>query len=219
LSIERSYVSSGIVEAVDSLVAWLHHPSSELREQVVSAIDDIGSERAVEPLIALLQDTDANVRQTAAHALGNLKSERAVEPLIALLQHTNANVRSAAAYALGKIGSERAVEPLIALLRHANANKRHVALEALSKPLEQENRRLLSRDLDGLKPFLDPRETISVERVAKAARVLNLSPEDVRARYEALGSRLKLGSSRLAVEANQDLQHQEDVEEFSPFFG
>jgi HEAT repeat protein len=127
--------------------------------------------------------------------LGNLGSERAIEPLLARLDDPDASVRRSVAYALGNLGSERAIEPLLAWLDDPDASMRIMALEALARGVEQEDRRLLSLNLDGVLSFLDPREIISVHRADEVALRLGLSSEDVRARYEALAPqfRLRLG--------------------------
>ena len=65
-------------------------------------------------------------------------------------------------------------------------------LEALSTGLEVADQKLLSRDLDGVIPFLDPREPISNLAVDRAASKLNLAPDEVRRRYEALADRFHL---------------------------
>lgn len=72
-----------------------------------------------------------------------------------------------------------------------------VALAALARITgDKTDRRLLSRDLDGRPPWLDRREAIDDEVVARAASELDISESEVRRRFEAisdrLGGRLKL---------------------------
>ncbi len=51
---------------------------------------------------------------------------------------------------------------------------------------------LLSRNSDGLRPFLDPREPVTEERVRKAAAKLGLPEAEVRRRYEELAEQLPI---------------------------
>jgi len=51
---------------------------------------------------------------------------------------------------------------------------------------------LLSRDLDGFNPFLDPREPINDAFAKRAASKLELTVEDVQVRYEKLAARFGL---------------------------
>ncbi len=53
-------------------------------------------------------------------------------------------------------------------------------------------RKLLSRDLNALNPFLDPQEEIDEERVRYAAENLKISLEEVRSRYQALAQQFLL---------------------------
>jgi len=70
--------------AVESLVAALSDPKSQVRVAAVSALEKIGDERAIPPLIDMLQDSDALVQETAASALASIGDTRAVRPLVAL---------------------------------------------------------------------------------------------------------------------------------------
>jgi len=125
-------------------------------------------------------------------ALGAIKSETAVEPLIVRLEHKDVGVRSAVAQALGAIKSETAVQPLIARLEDEDADVRRAVLSGLAQGLEEIDRKLLSCDLDGFNPFFDPREPINDVFAKRAASELELSVEDVQARYEPLAERFGL---------------------------
>ena len=178
--------------AVEPLLAWLDYPNSALLRSVTTALGNIGNERALEPLIARLEDQEADVRGAAAEALGNIGNERSVEPLIAKLNDPMIEISVAVAEALGRIGSERAVELLIANLEDPDAYTRRLSLQALSQEIPEIDRLLLSRDLDGLNPFLDPHKEISTEFASKAAEEVRLTIEEVKAHYEALAERFPL---------------------------
>jgi hypothetical protein len=178
--------------AVEPLIARLEDKDAGVRNAAAEALGAIKSETAVEPLIARLEHKDADVRNAVARALGAIKSETAVEPLIARLEDKDADVRNAAAEALGAIKSETAVEPLIARLEDKDAGVRRDALGGLAQGLEEIDRNLLSHDLDGIDPFLDPREPINDAFAKRAASKLELTVEDVQVRYEKLAARFGL---------------------------
>ena len=93
---------------------------------------------------------------------------------------------------MGSIKSEKSIEPLIARLEDEDANVRMAALGGLAQGLEEIDLKLLSRDLDGVNPFFDPREPINDLFAKKAASEFKLTVEDVRARYETLAERFGL---------------------------
>ena len=187
----------GSERAVEALTARLEDEDASVRRTAAAALGEIGSERAVEALTARLEDEDASVRRTAAAALGKIGGERAVEALTARLEDEDADVRQSAAAALGKSGGERAVEALTARLEDEDADVRRAALGSLARRLDDVDRRLLTRDLDGFDAFLDPREQFSRAQIDGAALKLNLSVDEVRTRYEALagGFGLRLESA------------------------
>jgi hypothetical protein len=54
------------------------------------------------------------------------------------------------------------------------------------------DRKLLSRDLDALDPFLDPQKEIDEKWVRHAAKSLKMPVEEVRNRYQALAQKFSL---------------------------
>ncbi|MDD4651625.1 MAG: HEAT repeat domain-containing protein, partial [Methanothrix sp.] len=125
-------------------------------------------------------------------ALGSIGSERAVEPLISRLDDSDEDVRRAVIDALGSIGSERSLAPLISRLDDSDEDVRRAAVDSMSKKLGHKERYLLSRDLDGMIPFIDPSEEINDVLVEMAAKKLDLSVIEVRACYESLAERFHL---------------------------
>jgi hypothetical protein len=84
-------------------------------------------------------------------------------------------------------------EVMLRLLSHTSPNVRKEALRALANICEDKSgRKLLSRDIDGLKPFLDSQEVISEKCVRKAARRLGMTVQEIRSRYEELAERYGL---------------------------
>ena len=141
-----------------------------------------------------MEDEDAGVQTAVAEALGAIKSEKAVDPLIERLKDKDEDigVRRAVAHALGAIKSETAVKPLIECLEDEDADVRQDALSGLVQGLEEIERKLLSCDLDGIDPFLDPREPINDAFAKRAASEFELTVEDIQVHYETLSARFGL---------------------------
>ncbi|MGH3822228.1 MAG: hypothetical protein ACRDRA_05215 [Pseudonocardiaceae bacterium] len=80
-----------------------------------------------------------------------------------------------------------------ALLEDNDTEVRTRALESLIHRTDPEDLRLLSRDLDGLRPFLDPAE-ISESWVDQVAKRTDMSVDEVKRWYEERAEtyRLKL---------------------------
>jgi HEAT repeat protein len=190
-------------EAVEALIARLADEDEEVRTAVAWALRELKAREAVEALIARLADEDGGVREAVAWALRELKAREAVEALIARLGDEDARVRRAAVSALGQIGGKRSISVLERSLSADDQNTRRAAVEALALRLSARDRQLLSRDLDGLWPFLDPREAVDEQRVQVAAAELKLAPEEVRRRYEDLAPRFAL---RLAWREQHELE-------------
>jgi hypothetical protein len=77
-------------------------------------------------------------------------------------------------------------------LEDPHAGVRRGALQALMKRGSREDAILLSRDLDGLAPILDPQEPVPADHATRAATTLGLTLEETRARYEALAAQYRL---------------------------
>ena len=178
--------------AIEPLIARLDDPEWLTRFYAARALGEIGSDRAIEPLIALLDDSDINLRRIATIALGNIGGDRVTDLLIHQLNDSNVSVQSATVIALGEIGSDRAIEPLISRLNDLDGSVREEAVGALLRGLNEIDQKLLSRNIDGMFPFLDPSMEISTKFAARAAETLGIKVEDVMARYEALAERFHL---------------------------
>lgn len=97
-----------------------------------------------------------------------------------------------AAGALARLKDHRGTAALKRFLGDASGEKRQLALGELIRDHEEVDKRLLSEDIDGVSPWLDPAGAISQNRIAAWARTLNLSEEEVRSRYIALAEELQL---------------------------
>ena len=164
---------------------------------IVRALGEIGDNRATDTLLARLQDTQENeeLRQAAATALGQIKDARATEALLARLQDAQENqeLRQVVAIALGRIGEARGIKVLSAYLQDTDEFLRCIALGGLASTcIDETDRELLSEDLDGFGPWLDPLSPITAERIALAADKLEKPREEIQQRYAALAERFGL---------------------------
>ena len=151
----------------------------------------------MKPLSQCVADTedDSKVRQAAAEALGRIGDASAVKPLSQCVADTedDSKVRQAAAEALGQIGGASALQVLKRTLRDDGSNVRRACLGGLAAARENEaNKKLLSQDIDGVAPWLDPRETITRSRMHRAAESLGMKISEVRRRYKALQAKYGL---------------------------
>jgi len=181
------------IRAVEPLIAKLDDPNRGAWGTAASALGEIKDIRAVEPLIAKLKDSQQNVRRTAASALGEIKDIRAVEPLFIKLDDSNQDVRQAASEALVMLGNEKMIKEQLDLLAANQRDIRITALQTLSRLCEDKiDRKLLSRDLDALAPFLDLEEEINKTQIYRTAKTLEIPIEEVVARYKALARKFPL---------------------------
>ncbi len=175
------------------LLRDLDHPSGQVRRAAAESLGAAGESGAVPALIAKLNEPAPEGRRAAVVALGALGDERAVDPLLGLIEDEDPDVRRAAFGALGRIGSDRAVDPLVPKLQDDQRRVRQAALGALVKILRDEtDQKLLSRDFDGVHPWLDPAFPIDAERRRRAAEALRLSDKEVVRRYQDLAKHLGL---------------------------
>ncbi|MDT4291908.1 HEAT repeat domain-containing protein [Methylomonas sp. MO1] len=167
---------------------------SEVRSAAVSALTEHYRDQAETfPLIKqCLQAEHSEVRSAAVSALTeHYRDQAETFPLIKqCLQAEHSEVRSAAVSALTEHYRDQAETfPLIKqCLQDEDSEVRRTAVSALAQKnyAESIKRRLLSRDLDNLDPWLDILEAITQVRIEKAAKRLNLSAEEIRQHYEEI---------------------------------
>jgi len=154
----------------------------------------VGVEKAAEarePLLAWLGADSLELRIAVVEALGKIGGESVVQPLILRLEDLDAEVQIAAAEALGKIGNQAAVMTLMRRLKDPEERVRCAALGGLAQR-SQQDAILLSLNLDGFAPFLDPHLPITEGSISDAAHHLQLTQEAIRALYEALAAEFHL---------------------------
>jgi hypothetical protein len=162
-------------------------------------------------LLSVVRDTRLRDASAACQALMRhevfLVRLRAREALIAAagskvarsslrkaLQDPDAGVRRESAEYLGKLLTMAATKSLKEALQDPDEGVRRAALLALVAK-RRTNAVLLSQDLDGEPPGLDPQETISLEHAEQAAQEVSWKIDRVIKRYESLASQydLRLG--------------------------
>ena len=174
--------------AVPALLDCLKDGDADVRRAAADALGAIKDPGTVPALLDRLKDGDADVRRAAADALGAIKDPGAVPALLDYLKDGDADVRRAAAAALGAIEDPGAVPALLDCLKDGDAAVRRAAVGALAMREGNEIRRMLSRDVDGIGPWLDPQVPIDAARVADVTRETNLSKTDVHRLYEEIAS-------------------------------
>ena len=187
----------GDKQAVPSLLAKLDDPDADVRTAVAEVLGQLGDKQAVPSLLAKLDDPDADVRTAVAEVLGQLGDKQAVDPLILLLEDRDHQVCAAAAAALTVLG-DRGSNRLAEFLSHDSPERRKAAVKELVRIRgKAKEGTLLSRDLDGTDPWIDPRTPITETRVEAAARRLGLTTDEARSVYQSIAADFQLVLERV----------------------
>jgi HEAT repeat protein len=176
-------------QAVPPLLAKLDDPKPQIRWIAIEALGRLGDRQAVPPLLAKLDDPENFIRWIAIEALGRLGDQQATESLILLVEDRDHRVSLAAAAALVALGADRGSIALTEFLTHGSALWRKAAVREIVRirdiPIEK---KLLSRDLDGKNPWIDPDKNITEARITTAARDLGITAREVRSLYESIAA-------------------------------
>ncbi|MFL6276128.1 MAG: HEAT repeat domain-containing protein [Blastocatellia bacterium] len=168
-------------------------PSEEkdFRRYLFPILSNIGADNgeiSASMLVSNLNSSDAEVRRAIVHALGRLGDKQAIKPLTQILKDSDDGIFTTAAAALTALGADYG-PMLIEFLDHVSPERRKVTVKYLVKMRDKlEEGILLSSDLDGGDPWIDPETPITEERIAKAARRLKITTQEARARYESLAA-------------------------------
>jgi len=120
-------------------------------------------------------------------ALAAIANDEAISILLEKLEDPVELTRKRAGEALGQSGRPEAFDLLDGRLEVAYPDVREAVLEGALEALDDEiDRKLLSRDLDGLTPYLDIQQQIDATWVATASAALGLDEAEVKGRLEAL---------------------------------
>lgn len=177
--------------ACDALIIELGADDVKFRRSACYALGMLENARAERALIhELTRESDDHTETILA--LGRIRSNQAIPQLLAIASDDLAPSRIAAIEALGRIGGVIAEKLLKKLLRSSSDFIRCCAAEALSFELDAKLRRLVTQDLDGKWPFIDPSIVITYYGVRKIALHLGQEIDQVISQYESIKPRLRL---------------------------
>jgi hypothetical protein len=152
----------------------------------ITALGQLGDSQAIAPLVGKLKDGDTETRQAVVSALGELGSLQVVPMLIPTLNGPDVEVQAMASVALHVLGDTQGRDAMSRLAVSEDRSARSAVCMAFAKQSDNCVKRLLSRDLDGVQPWLDPDCTIDDKFVQKGASILKITEEEVRNYYECL---------------------------------
>ncbi|WP_181387198.1 NACHT domain-containing NTPase [Streptomyces sp. Act143] len=189
----------GDTRAAGPLLALLPDSAGRLRTLIAITLGRLREPRALEPLLELLSEFRGADLHGVPQALARLGDPRAVGPLLRVLgTDPPFDPTDALVAALAALGEPGAVAAFRGAMASKDAEERREALWSLARlEAEATDRTLLSADLDGESPAIDPRTVISTRAVSKAAAALALPEDEIRARYERLAQRYPLKLSWL----------------------
>lgn len=179
--------------SVSILLKELKSDDPDVRRSISYALGMLGNSRSVDALLdELTRESDDH--DVTILALAKTGSKRAIPKLTAIAMAMNDDElgQIAAIEAIGRIGGHRAERTLTKLLRSPSDFIRCCAAEGLSFALDSQSRRLMTQNLDGKWPFIDPAAVITRYSVRVAALHLGIGIEDLISKFEALQARFKL---------------------------
>ena len=176
----------GSVAGNTAITRKLDDADASVRSAAAAGLRQLGDKQAVAPLLAKLDDQDANVRMAVIGALRQLGDKQAVAPLLAKLDDPNGDIGVATAAALHVLGEPRGMAAMTRFLSSEKAQVRQTAVRSYARYRDTTDQRFLSRDLDATGPWLDPQEAVTEPQVANASREFEMTPDQVRSRYETM---------------------------------
>ncbi|MEO5334693.1 MAG: HEAT repeat domain-containing protein [Magnetococcus sp. YQC-5] len=171
------------------LLARLNNSEIESQLNIIEALGKLGGEQAVAALLPLLEDdSERQIRLAVIEALGKLGGEQAVAALLPLLKQNDQGIRFEVASVLMKLGDGSMLSIIKEFLDDDNLERRVHAVKLIAQTYDKIEQRLLSIDIDGLDPWIDPREPITEVRIATVAKQIDKTTQDVRLIYESLAA-------------------------------
>lgn len=180
--------------AVEPLLAVLQHdPDPETRRAAAWGLSTLGDLRVFELLLDMLALERLDMKRTAIFALSALGDTRAIEPLTKTLSDHDSTVRVLAMAALARFDDAEGLQLLRSELTSADRSARIRACGAIGQTAtDQTEHWLLSQNLNGSAPYLDPAKKIDERRIKRAAVKLNISTADVTHTYFRVAQRYSL---------------------------
>jgi HEAT repeat protein len=179
-------------EARTALQTILNDPDKGIRQHLVGALSRLGGKDAYVLLHPMLNDPDTEIRRNVIELLGQTDDHQAIAALQAMLNDPDVSLGAAAAEALVALGAPEGIAQRARFLASSDSKMRTSAVQAYSQRRDRHDRQLLSHDLDGTAPWIDPQEPITEDRLVSASRKLRVTPEKVRSRWEVMATDLNL---------------------------
>jgi GTPase SAR1 family protein len=182
----RDLLTQRVIEDVDG----------DVRSSALQALAEQWPDQASRDLLAryAVEDDDGDVRSAALRALAEQWPDQASRDLLTLraIEDDDGDVRSSALEMLAEQWPDQASHDLLTrrALEAPEREDRGAAFFALGMMHTTFARFLLTRDLDGFSPYLDPHEPISREQIEKAAAKAGVRPEDTDAQVASLSEYL-----------------------------
>ncbi len=179
-----AYLEDG--QSIEPLIMSLKDSDATVRRSASEALGRLHDLRAVPALIENLQDPHPNVQESVARVLGAFGDTRAVVPLIEGLTSNKFASRRQAGSALFLLDQEAANNIFRVDLRSPLREHRQTAVHVLAQSKGEFDKILLSRDRDGVAPWIDPIEPITLDQLTAISENLEMSLQDLRQRFEEL---------------------------------
>lgn len=177
-------------EAVPVIVSLLSGFSSRNRRDAIGVLADIGGEEANSCLLTLSQEFDDETRVAAIEGLGELGDRANIPRLVALLDKGVAP--GVTAVSLLKLGHPLERSTILGLLHNPESAVRGAIMDYMARQESEEIKLALSRDIDGLAPWIDPGEPVALVHLSKVSKVSGESIDAIRTKLEGLTSKFGL---------------------------
>lgn len=188
--------------AVPPLLRLLRDTPNPARHSLTDALGLLRDPQAVKPLLDVLFDENGDPDPYVVRALGRIGDPRALRALSAPREESASDVRLTTLAARAALGDRSALVTLQESMRGPVGSVRQLALWSLAL-MERDSfdKLLLSRDLDGESPGVDPNDVITDRTLTERAEAVDLTLAEVRARYDELAKRypLKLAWSAITL--------------------
>lgn len=177
--------------SVPKILPWLEDEDELMKNSAILALGRIGGPEA-EDAIYQMFDLPRQRRFVIA-ALGKIGSKKAFEKIsLVISSEKSGDDRYLAIEALRNVNLDLSRELLSQLLTSDLRLDRSAAVRALSSELGETEKILLSEDLDGRWPWIDPLSVISKSRVTYIAKYLRMPTNEIISLYEGLEEKFNL---------------------------
>jgi hypothetical protein len=180
----------------EKLVQKLSSPPISMQITAAQVLGRIGalSTTLAEPLRELFGHDNPDAKIAALWALGRIGTGGVITSMLDM-EKIDASLLRAAVLVLARLADSndgQAEAPLLALLQSEVVEVRWAALRELRRRMDWYDEKLLTVNLNGLKPYLGQYSRIDTDRLMQAASDLAVTPDEARKRYETLAARFQL---------------------------